>query len=133
MPLEYGEPFTTHSSRPPLWVGMVGHCGIWPIGTLGPTGSLNHEETIESKVAWGKVNDYTKEFKSTDKKIPIIFPLGVLHILATLLLFLVIVWHAAHRLRNSEGPLLSAPHPKICEVDGRHARRSPGTATVWQG
>ena len=116
MPLEYGEPFTTHSSRPPLWVGMVGHCGIWPIGTLGPTGSLNHEETIESKVAWGKVNDYTKEFKSTDKKIPIIFPLGVLHILATLLLFLVIVWHAAHRLRNSEGPLLSAPHPKICSA-----------------
>ncbi len=31
-PLEYGEPFQLHSSRPLLWVGMVGHYGIWPIG-----------------------------------------------------------------------------------------------------
>src|SRR5262249_43818381 len=90
-PLEYGEPFKLNSLRPPLWVGMVGHWGIWPIGTLGPSGSLNKERTPEWKEApeskerwnkaerdwkerWKKAEQYTAEFESKDEPIPLISP-----------------------------------------------------------
>jgi len=119
-PLEYGEPFKLNSHRPPwLWVGMVGHGGVWPIGTLGPDGSLHEQRTekcyplaeavpeepeVPKDTLSNKVKRYTEDFPWTDKKIPLAIPKGFLHSLATALLFLIIVWHAARCLRFSKKP-----------------------------
>jgi hypothetical protein len=112
-PLEYGEPFAANSRRPPLWVGMVGHYGIWPIGTLGRNGSLNRQAFITqtahwmglataqnepSRVNWCEVEKYTEPSVPSDEPPRLVVPQGRLHILAAGLLFAIIAWHAAHWL-----------------------------------
>lgn len=114
-PLEYGEPFEPQSSRPPLWVGMVGHYGIWPVGTLGEDKSGSLKEYVKtSSVKWEDVKGYTAEFPSVDPPMPLIYPLGVLHTLATLLMLVALSWHAlAHGLPGSSNTP-SGRHPLLC-------------------
>src|SRR5262249_3263253 len=101
-PLEYGEPFSANSTRPPLWVGMVGHYGIWPIGTLGRHGSLNRQAFITqttrsmglaaaqnepSRVNWCEVEKYTEPSVPSDEQPRLVVPHGWLHVGVALLLF----------------------------------------------
>jgi len=160
-PLEYGAPFQVHSDRPLLWVGMVGHYGIWPIGTLGgeepknpkedelglKLGSLN-QYVGESDVNWKKVKDYTAEFPWDDAPLSsvfgLVYPYGVLHSFATLLLLVLILWHVIHAFGRWATAVPTTAktiddHPLVCSAPASIPKDSPsalGYAAVqllgWQ-
>jgi hypothetical protein len=104
-PLEYGEPFRAQSTRPPLWVGMVGHNQIWPLETLPVESAFGSDEP--SVALADAVKDYTAPFPPQDEKCAgkpcfqiqqpwLAVPQGRLHLGVAFFLFAFIAWHAAH-------------------------------------
>src|SRR5260370_13250490 len=55
---------------------------------------------------------------------PLLYPDGVLHSLATLLLLLIILWHAAQGFRSSKHPWAAGEHPLFCSAPASISDRS---------